>query len=365
VAVTIKDIAEHAGVSASTVSRVLNRHSYVSDSVRARIEKAIEELQYQPSWAARSLRGKPSLLVGLIIPDILNTYYTAIAKSILENLNRQGYNLIIQISNEDPDLDLAYLRMLYDRRVDGIIYAPVASGHNSAYVREIVAKGMPMIELNRQTEPDLLDAVLADNYEGAYIATQYLLGLGHRRIGLVCGSTHVNTGRDRLSGYRKALEEADVPFDPTLVRGHEFSKQWGAAATRELLNLDPPPTAIFSSSNRLLVGTMNVLAERRVRVPDDISVISFDDSEWLSLWQPPVTTVDVAVEEMAMLAVQLLMRRIQEGKPAEKPVTYRLSVKLLERQSCRRVNPRARSVPSAALANPGDQRLYTEGGSHA
>jgi LacI family transcriptional regulator len=361
VAVTIKHIAAHAGVSASTVSRVLNRNSYVSEAVRVRIEKAIEELQYQPSWAARSLRGKSSFLVGLIIPDILNTYYTAIAKSILENLNRQGYNLIIQISNEDPDLDLAYLRLLYDRRVDGIIHVPVVSGRNSVYVREIAAKGMPMIELNRQTEPELLDAVLADNYEGAYIATQYLLGLGHRRIGMICGATTVNTGRDRMNGYRKALDEADVPFDPALARTGLFSKQWGTAATHELLNLDPPPTAIFSSSNRLLVGTMGVLAERKVRVPDDLSIISFDDSEWLSLWQPPVTTVDIAVEEMAMLAVQLLLRRIQAGKPAEKPVTYRLSVKLLERQSCRRISLRTRSVPSPALADAPERRLYAGG----
>lgn len=360
-AVTIKDIAQHAGVSASTVSRVLNRNSYVSESVRERIEKAMEELHYQPSWAARSLRGKPSFLIGLIIPDILNTYYTSIAKSILENLNRQGYNLIIQISNEDPDLDLAHLRVLYDRKVDGIIHVPVTGGHTSDYVREIVAKGMPMIELNRQSESDLLDAVLADNFEGAYVATRYLLSLGHRRIGLICGSPAVNTGKDRINGYKQALEEADVPSDSSLIKIGAFSKQWGAAATLELLALAPPPTAIFSSSNRLLVGTVGALAERRVRVPDDVSLISFDDSEWLDLWQPRVTTVDVAVEEMSMLAVQLLLRRIQEGKPPEKPVTYRLSVKLVERQSCRRICPRGRCSPSAAVAEDEERRLYAGG----
>ncbi len=361
-AVTIKDIAQHAGVSASTVSRVLNRNSYVSESVRVRIEQAMEELHYQPSWAARSLRGKPSYLIGLIIPDILNTYYTSIAKSILENLYRQGYNLIVQISNEDPDLDLAHLRVLYGRKVDGIIHVPVPGGGVSNYVHEIVATGMPMIELNRQSETDLLDAVLADNFDGAYVATQYLLGLGHRRIGLICGSPAVNTGKDRVNGYKQALEEASVPCDPTLIKIGVFSKQWGATATQELLSLDPPPTAIFSSSNRLLVGTMGALAERRVRVPDDISIISFDDSEWLGLWQPPVTTVDIAVEEMAMLSVQLLLRRIQEGKPPEKPVAYRLSVKLVERQSCRRIGPRGRCAPSVVVTES-EGRLYA-GGKH-
>lgn len=335
--ITIKDIADRAKVSPSTVSRVLNRSGYVSEETRARIEQAIEELQYRPSWIARSLRGKRSSLVGLIIPDILNVYYDAVAKSILEHLNKAGFNLIIQVNNEDPDLELAYLYMLRDRKVDGIIRVPVDDGANSELVHQLVSEGIPMVEVNRQREPELLDAVLADNVEGGYVATEYVLRLGHRRVALICGADYLTTARDRLAGYRKALEDFNVPFDPDLIKLQTFSKDWGIQATSELLELSPRPTAIFAGSNRILMGTMTVLAEQDLRVPDDISVIAFDDSEWLSFWQPPITTVDIAVDEMGVLAVQLLLRRIEEGRPNPKPVTYRLSVDLVERQSCRRV----------------------------
>ena len=259
------------------------------------------------------------------------------AKSILEHLNKAGFNLIIQVNNEDPDLELAYLYMLRDRKVDGIIRVPVDDGANSELVHQLVSEGIPMVEVNRQREPELLDAVLADNVEGGYVATEYVLRLGHRRVALICGADYLTTARDRLAGYRKALEDFNVPFDPDLIKLQTFSKDWGIQATSELLELSPRPTAIFAGSNRILMGTMTVLAEQDLRVPDDISVIAFDDSEWLSFWQPPITTVDIAVDEMGVLAVQLLLRRIEEGHPNPKPVTYRLSVDLVERQSCRQV----------------------------
>ena len=236
--VTIKDIADSAGVAPSTVSRVLNQSGYVSAAARARVEKAIDELQYQPSWVARSLRGKPSGLVGLIIPDILNVYYTSVARSILENLSKKGYNLIIQVTNEDSDLEQAYLRTLSDRKVDGIIYVPVADGHNSAFVHDLVCKGMPMIELSRQREADILDAVLADNFGGSYMAVERLRQLGHRRIAVIGGSMNSSTARDRFLGYKKALEDTGVMFDSALAKMLEASKGWGIQATRELLQLE-------------------------------------------------------------------------------------------------------------------------------
>ena len=147
-----------------------------------------------------------------------------------------------------------------------------------------------------------------------------------------------STARDRFLGYKKALEDTGVIFDSNLAKMFDASKLWGIQATKELLQLEPRPTAIFAASNQILVGVMTVLTERKVKVPDDVSIISFDDSDWLSFWQPPITTVDIAVDEMGMLAVQLLMRRIEDGKAAEKPVTYRLSVNLVQRGSCRSIS---------------------------
>ena len=336
--VTIKDVARHANVSPSTVSRVLNQNDYVSEVTRDRVEKVVRELQYQPKSTTRGTRNKQTLLVGLIIPDILNAYFATVAQSTLENLRKRGYNLLIQISNEDPELELDYLRMLQDRQVDGIIYVPVASSKNSAIIRNMAAKGMPMIELSRGRETNVLDAVLADNFGGSYMAVEHLLRLGHRRVALINNaSTSSTTAYDRYLGYQKALEDYGVVLDETLVKMKEASKMWGIEATRMLLQDQPWPTAIFVASNRILVGVLTELIAHKVRVPEEISIITFDDSEWLRLWQSPITTVGVAVEEMGELAVQLLLKRVEEGPPKQKPVTYRLSVTLIERQSCARI----------------------------
>ncbi len=336
--VTIKDIAERANVSSATVSRHINRSGYVSQQARQRIEAVIEELNYRPNWTARSLRRGRSFTIGLIIPSILNVYYTAVATSIFEHFNRRGYNVMIQISDENAEKELELLRVLQERKVDGIIYAPAADGDNSDYVRGLVAGGMPMVELNRQRLPDLLDAVLADNFQGGYLATEHLLRLGHRRIALIVGGMQLVTARDRLAGYQKALADYGAPYAPELVKAGHFTKSWGVQATEEVLGLSPRPTAIFAGSNLVLMGTMQALAAHRIRVPDDISIVSFDDSDWLSFWQPPITTVDIAIDEMGALAVDLILKRIEEGKPAEQPRVYHLPVRLVERSSCRPIN---------------------------
>jgi DNA-binding LacI/PurR family transcriptional regulator len=228
--------------------------------------------------------------------------------------------------------------MLLDGKVDGIIYVPVTSSKNSAIIRNMAAKGMPMIELSRRREANVLDAVLADNFGGSYMAVEQLVRLGHRRVALVNNaSTSSTTAYDRYLGYKQALEDYGVVFDETLVKMKEASKMWGIEATRMLLQDQPWPTAIFVASNRILVGVLTELSTQKVRIPEDISIITFDDPEWLCLCRPPITTVGVAVEEMGELAVQLLLKHVEEGQSKLKPVTYRLSVNLIERQSCARL----------------------------
>jgi LacI family transcriptional regulator len=340
--VTIKDLAKYANVSPTTVSRVLNNSGYVSEEKRLRVEQAIVDLGYQPDARARGLRGKPSHLVALIIPDILNVFYTPLSRAIEQNLKEHGYTMLLGVTNDSGDLYVQYLQSFWESRVGGIIYVPPATGEYSAYTRRLVAQGMPIVEVNRQQEVDLLDGVVADNFRGAYQATEYLINLGHERIAFIVGSPEITTGKNRIKGFRQAMMDAGLEIDPELIRIGAFSKEFGIQATEELLELSPRPTAIFATSNRLLVGTMTALAAHEIRVPDEISVIAFDDSEWLSFWQPPITTVDIAVEEMAMLAVQLLLRWIREGHPPEKPRTYSLSTMLIERKSCKRMGSRPR-----------------------
>jgi LacI family transcriptional regulator len=344
--VTIKDVASFAGVSPATVSRVLNDSGYVGEATRRRVEEAIVGMGYRPDARARGLRGMPSKLVALIIPDILNVYYTSVAKAIEHHLAQLGYIMLLGITSESAERYIDYLHFLWERKVDGIIYVPPAQGDYSDHTRRLVRQGIPFVEINRQRETDLLDCVLADNLRGAYRGTQHLIGLGHRRIALVVGSPETTTGADRIQGFKHAMREAGLEIDPQLLKIGSFSKDHGFEATEELLSLSSPPTAIFSTSNRLLMGTMTALARHSVHVPNQVSVLSFDDSEWLGFFQPPITTVDIAVEEMGMLAVELLMRWIREGHPPDKPRTYSLSIMLVERDSCKPVVVRPEPAPA-------------------
>jgi LacI family transcriptional regulator len=313
----------------------LNSSGYVSAETRQRVDEAVGALGYQPNWLARGLRGKPSRLIGLIIPDISNSYYIAIAQAVSSALRAHNYEMILCVNEEDAGIDLHYLQILQQKRVDGILYTHPAGGGNGPYLRQLAQGGLPIVELNRQREKNLLDAALANNYQGAYMMTEYLIRRGHQRIGLILGETSLITGRERLAGYRNALQDAGIPIELCLVRTGSFTRRHGEMATRELIGLPLPPTVIFAGSNRILMGVLSVLAERHLSVPEEMSVVAFDDSEWLSIWRPPITCVDVAVDEMAQLAADLLLKRIEAPSPLRKPVTYLLSTTLIERASCR------------------------------
>ncbi len=336
-AATIKDVALRAGLSVTTVSRALNKSGYVSAKARQRIADAVAQLSYQPNWMARGLKGKPSRSIGLIIPDISNLFYTAVAKSVSDALSAVGYDLILCVNNEDASTDLGHLRVLYEKRADGIIYVHPSQGSNSTFVHQLVGWGMPIVELVRQRETGLLDAVLGDDFRGAYDMTKYLVDMGHRRIGFLIGETHLTTGRNSLSGHRRALQDAGIPVNPDLVRIGTFTRLHGEQGTHDLLKLADPPTAIFAGSNRLLFGALFALRERGMRVPDDVSVVAFDDAEWLSIWNPPITTVDLAEDEMAHVAVGLLQRRIASLGQNHKPTTCVVSTVVVERDSCSRL----------------------------
>lgn len=332
--ITIRDLASYAHVSPSTVSRAINNSGYVSKETRKRIDAAIRQLGYHPDARARSLRGMPSGLIALVIPSILNVFYTTLAESIENQLKQRGYTMLLGITRDEPDLYLNYLNQFRELKVDGIICIPPPNGKCLPTIQAMVDQGIPMIEVNRRHEECILDAVLADNFQGAKQGTEHLIRLGHQRIALIVGSLDTSTGKDRLEGFQRAMTNAGIDIAPELVKVGAFTKEYGVQAAAELLRVSPPPTAIFATSNRLLIGAMTVLTEHRIRVPDDMSIISFDDSEWLSFWQPPITTVDIAVDEMGTLAVELLMRWITSGERPDTPRTYSLSAALIERQSC-------------------------------
>jgi len=334
--VTIKDVANRAGLSPATVSRALNQSGYVSEEKIRRVQQATAELGYRPNWMARGLHGKSSNLIGLIVPEVMSLYDNSVIQVIAKEVHQHGYGLLLCLNNEDSELDRSYLRHLQEKQVAGIIYTYPLFGDNSAFVRQL-AEQIPVIELNRRREKDALDAVLADNIQGAYQITQYLLELGHRRIALIMGENKLTTGQNRLNGYRLAFGDAGLAVDPALIRIGNFSRQHGEAATAALLDNEPPPTAILAGSNRILMGVLQVLTARKLAIPEMISVAAFNDTEWLQIWDPPITTVDIAVEEMARMAVELLLQRITAPKIKVKPREYLLGTSLLIRSSCKAI----------------------------
>lgn len=331
---TIKDVAKRAGLSQATVSRALNKSGYVSQETLARVEQAAAELGYQPNWMARGLHGKSSNLIGLLLPEVMSLYDNSVIQYITDKLHAHDYGLMLCIHNERADLDLKYLQLLHEKRVAGIIYTHPLNGANSEFVRQL-AEQLPIIELNRRREAGLLDAVLADNIQGARQITRYLVGLGHQRIALVMGEDELTTGQNRLTGYQLALTEAGLPVDQRLIRIGSFSRQHGEAATQALLDDRVAPTAILAGSNRILMGVLQTLTARHICIPDELSVAAFNDTEWLQIWNPPITTVDIAVEEMAHWAVDLLLKRIAVPDLKPTPREYLLGTSLIIRQSCR------------------------------
>jgi LacI family transcriptional regulator len=332
--VSIVDVAKKAGLSPTTVSRVINKNGYFSEETMRKVDSAIEELGYRPNWMARSLKGKPSKLIGLIIPDISNVFYTTVAHDVSSSLRKLGYDMILCVSDENPEKDLNYLQILDEKRVDGIIYTHPAFGCNPEYIRKLVDDGLPIVEINRQSEKNLLDAVLADNFRGVQQVVAYLTNLGHVHIGCISGGPFTITGAERLSGFQTAMAQTLGGSNPVYIKSGTFSKEFGEQATAELLDLPVPPTAIFAGSNRIALGVLSCLRERKFRIPDDVSLVVFDDADWMAAWNPPITAVDIAVSEMANLAVETLHRRMHNEMPGTKPITYHLSTSLIIRDSC-------------------------------
>ena len=335
---TIKDLAKLADVSPATVSRVINNSGYVSQDLREKVEQAIAESSFRPDPRARSLRGKQSNIVALIIPDILNVYYTALAENIERSLRENGYIMVLGITNDVTELYIHHLTQFWDMQVDGIIYVPPPNAESPSMARSLYLKGMPLVELNRRREEDLLDGVLADNFGGICQGMQYLFKLGHTKIGLISGSLNTTTGKMRMEGYQWAMANAGIEMDKSLVKIGEFSKEHGKQAAEELWTGSKRPTAIFPGNNRILMGVMTYLLEHNVKVPEDVSILAFDDSEWCEFSHPPITTVDIAIDNMANLTVELILKRIKHGTQAGSPMTYTLSTQLMERQSCKHLD---------------------------
>jgi LacI family transcriptional regulator len=327
--VTIRDVAARAGVSPTTVSHVINATRPVSLGVQARVEAAMAELGFQPNALARSLRRKRTHTVGLIVPDSANPFFAEIGRGIEDTSFANGYSVMLCNSDGDPGRELLYMDLLAQKQVDGILLVP--TGNQVQLAATLRTRNLPVVVIDRDVPGDPLDRAHIDNVAGGYLATRHLLDLGHRIIGYIGGPPHLSPAPDRSAGYRHALEEAGILVDPQLVAGGNFRDEGGYDGAAALLALPLRPTAIFAGNDLMAIGALAAACERGVQVPEELSVVGFDDIHLARYLNPPLTTVAQPKYELGVIAAELLIARL--AQPDLPPARRLLQAQLVIRQS--------------------------------
>jgi len=304
---TIKDVAALAGISYTTVSHVVNNTRPVSQEVRLKVEAAIKSLDYVPSAVARSLKAKTTATIGLLVPNSLNPYFAELARGIEDYCERNGYCVILCNSDDNPDKQRSYLRVLLEKRIDGLIVA--SAGGDSGLVQGLIGVKTPMVIVDRGLEGVDADLVRIDHEYGAYLATRHLLELGHRDIATIGGPASTSVAQMRQAGFRRALKEVGIDVSPSRMLESDFTSTGGYNAAAVLLESNPP-SAIFAGNDMIGIGVLRAAAERNVRVPAELSVIGFDDIQMSRYVYPALTTVGQSILQLGEMAAEVLLRRI-------------------------------------------------------
>jgi DNA-binding LacI/PurR family transcriptional regulator len=336
---TMVDIARQAGVAPMTVSRVINENGYVSAEMRDKVQQAVKELNYHPNGLARSLKRQRTQVVGILLPDIANPFSAQLVSGIQEMLMARGYSSFICISERSAAREEAGIRALFDHRVDGIIVATRETLEGNELLERLTERNLPLVVVGRNWRHTQVDRVTADHGKGGYDATDYLISVGHRRIGFV-GATRVSGAHlQRFQGYLRALREHDLELDEQLIVGPEAvagpgysTQQDGYQCMQRLLALTRRPTAIFARNDFTAIGAMCAIHDAGLRVPEDFSVIGFDNVPLAAYTSPPLTTVHQPTPEQGRQAATLLLERI-EGDRAKARREIILDCQLIVRQS--------------------------------
>lgn len=329
--ITINDVAKRAGVSKATVSRVLNNYDYIADDVRQRVQEAVEALGYQPNRTARRLRANSSDILGLIIPDIENPLFQKLVRGIEDAAYALEMNVVLCNTDDNPDKQKVYFRILQAERAAGLIIVPTHPKDGKA-LEAIRAGGMPVVLLDREVKKFEADTVKVDNRRGAYLGVQHLIDLGYQRIAIIAGTQALTPGHERLQGCYDALQEADIELDETLVKMGNFKIESGYELAKELIQQPNPPDAIFVSNNLMTLGALRGLHELGVRIPEEVALVGFDDMPWAGDLNPALTTIAQPDYELGQQAVQLLLNRIERPDAPFYKVMFQ--PKLIVRQSC-------------------------------
>jgi LacI family transcriptional regulator len=327
---TIIDVAREANVSYSTVSRVVNKLDHVKPDKRERVLAAMERLGYIANQQARSLKGAPTQVIGLLVHDLGDAYIVEILRGIDEEISAAGYDLMLFTTHRQKAKESGYVQTLTQGMIDGLLLSlPLDPG---SYLRMLHEEQFPYVVLDHHGFDDFSPTVTATNWQGAFDATNYLLDLGHTRIGFIMGAQDLSSANERFQGYQDALSQRGIAFEPELTAPGQFHRAEGYQAAKKLLSLEQPPTAIFAANDMSAFGAMDACRDAGLTIPQDISIIGFDDVPSAATIYPPLTTVHQPIYDMGRMATQLLTRLIQDPvRPSERVV---VDTQLVIRQSC-------------------------------
>jgi LacI family transcriptional regulator, galactose operon repressor len=329
--VTLVDVAEYAGVSASTASRALNGRGELSEETRAAVLEAADALQFQPSHLARSLRTQTTSTVGFVVPDVSSPFYASALKGAQVALEQAGYRVMLMDCGQSTDGEVAALRTLLAHRVDGLLLSTVGIGPE-LFDDVVGRRGVPCVFFDSAVFGAGEGTVLLDNVAGIDLLVEHLVAHGHSRLGFLSGSISETSGHERLTAFRTALERHGLDPATRHVEGERWTRDAGYIATRRILTSDPLPTAIVSSSVELALGALLACRELGLEIPGDLALATFDDAYFAELLDPPLTAVAYDPSEVGRRAAELLVEAIRNHEAPRLDIT--ITVDLVTRRSC-------------------------------
>jgi LacI family transcriptional regulator, galactose operon repressor len=330
---TLKEVAKRAEVSVGTVSNVINGTARVSGRVRERVLAAIKELEYQPNHIARSLKRKTTNMIGMIVSDITNPFFSQVVRGAEDAALMRNYLLLTFNTDDHVEREKQVLSVLRSRRVDGVLLVVAPSSERPAHILDTINSGLPVVCLDRLPPEIKVDSVTVDNVVATQECIRHLISQGHSEIGIITGSLFLETARQRLQGYKKALEDAGIQIEQNLIYEGNFREETGYQLTRRILARADRPSALFISNSLMSIGALRAFEELGLRCPEDIALASFDDLPFTDVFRPHLTAVSQPAFSIGYAGAELLVQRIESKANSDTPIAIRLPTQLKIRES--------------------------------
>lgn len=329
----LKDIAAKTGFSTKTVSRALNDHPDVNEDTRKRILEVAKEYSYYPNLFARSLRTKKAFTIGYIVPDITSEFFGKVGIIIEKEFRRHGYSLLVSFTEESRQKEIESLKLLLSNRVDGIVLATV--GTTGDFLKEVIEEyKIPVVVIDNRVKDFKTNLVLHDDINGAYLLTKHLVEHNHKRIACITGPLYETSGIERLDGYKKSLKESNIHIDDSLIKISNWRIDGGYKSTYDLMRVHAQkPTAIFIGNSVMALGVYKALKKMKLKIPDDVAVVAFDNFEFAEVLDPPLTTLNEVEKKIGKIVSQLLLKKI-ENNDIKNVSEFSVEGKLYKRKSC-------------------------------